>query len=364
MRGMPALFFLVSACGFSGAQGIDGGTPPPDADGPDVPTCVPDFVNLCDLPAPTEAFLVGDVTIDTENDVRCRTVMQSGGPDICLLYFTEIEVAAGATLFAHGSRPLALVATGAMRIFGIVDVSSKRSRIAMPGAGSHPAGLCMTTREPAGVLGPNGGGGGAGGTFGTRGGNGATGDNDGQNLVGGLPGTAVPSLTMLRGGCNGQEGGVGRDLPGGLKGLGGGAVYLSAATMVVSGAVLAGGSGGGTAGLDDGGGGGGSGGAIVLESASLRVSGLLLATGGGAGQGGDGRDLGFLGQDATMITAAPGGNNPQSTGVGGNGGTAGDGTSGATSVGGAGGGGGGSGFILLLGPEKDTTGSAIMPPPK
>ncbi len=363
---VPAVM-AVCACSFSRPEqlGGDGGI---EVDArTDGPQCAPGFVNLCGQQAPTEILIASNMTLDTDNDVRCRTVTQSGGPDICLLYFTEVEIEAGGTLFAHGSRPLALVATGEIRILGTVDVSSKRSRIAMPGAGSHPvstSAMCSTTREPAGVVGPNGGGGGAGGTFGTRGGNGATGDNDGQNLVGGLPGIALSELATLRGGCNGQEGGLGRDAPGGLRGLGGGAVYLSAASLQIHGAVVAGGSGGGPAGLDDGGGGGGSGGAIVLESTSLTVSGLLLATGGGAGQGADGGDIGFDGQDATTITAAMGGRNPQSTGFGGNGGTAGDGTAGATSVGGAGGGGGGTGFIILLGTATTTAGSMMMPPPK
>jgi hypothetical protein len=366
MRELLASLTLLSACGFSGAAGndvppLDGGA---DADTPLPPTCEAGFVDLCGQPPPTEALTTSAITIDTDNDARCRTVKQTGGPDLCLLYFTAVEVEAGGTFFAHGVRPLALASATTMSILGTLDVSSKRSRLARPGAGSSPAatGLCTTTTPPIGVVGLNGGGGGAGGTLATQGGSGGLGDTDGLSQLGGTPGAALPSLTMLRGGCDGQTGGAGRDAPGGLLGLGGGAVYLTAASLNISGAVLAGGSGGGPAGLDDGGGGGGSGGVIVVQSASLAVSGTLIATGGGGGQGGDGGDLGEAGDDATSIAAARGGNDPGSAGIGGNGATSGIGASGVQSIGGAGGGGGGAGFILLLGASIAADDTKIMPP--
>jgi hypothetical protein len=333
------------------------------------PACVPGFLNLCELTAVDSDFSVTNAQIDTDADNRCQTLKQTDGPDVCLFYFKNINVQAGGTLLALGARPFALVAKDQLTIAGVLDVSSQRGRLGQPGAGSAPTatGLCSSVSPP--VVATGGGGGGAGGTLMTAGGKGGIGNTDNSaggpaNAAGGVPGLAQTEPTFLRGGCNGQAGANGQTPPAGLLGQGGGAVYLSAATLVITGNVLAGGSGGGGGGgIDDGGGGGGSGGVIVAQSPSLRVSGMLLATGGGGGKGkgGGGGPGGESGADAITPSAAKGGQQGNGGGHGGDGSTSAGGGAGQDNVGGAGGGGGGSGLILLLGPQINTASSTIVP---
>jgi hypothetical protein len=368
-----ALLLSISACGFSGSEGValvdDDGDDGAEEDPVDVPApppaCVPGFVDLCAQLDPGGTFSISNAEIDTDQDTRCRVVKQPNGPDLCLFYFTDVELQAGGVVLAFGSRPFALVAKNTLKIAGTLDVSSKRQR-PKRGAGSAPTqtGLCGFTTQPGTAMG--GGGGGAGGTLVTAGGAGATGNQDGigggnANVPGGTPGAAQDAPLILRGGCDGQTGANGQGGADGTGGQGGGAVYLAAASMQITGAVLAGGAGGTGGGNDDGGGGGGSGGVIVAQSDSLMVSGTLLATGGGGGQGGSGFQGGDAGDDASTTTSAQGGQQ------GGGGGRGGDGATNATGMGGqpngagAGGGGGGAGLVLLLGPQLDTGGAKIAP---
>lgn len=355
-----------AACSFSGSEG--------DGD-PQPPTCEPRFLDLCDQPKPLDSFVVSSTTINTDQDSRCKLLPQMGGPDVCLLHFKEVEIQQGGTLIAYGSRPLALVSSGAMRIHGTIDVSSKRSIMtpaqpAQVGAGSAPTGLglCAFTGSPQSAGG--GGGGGTGGTFASQGGGGGIGNTDDSgggddDRAGGVPGTVLSLPSILRGGCNGQPGAPGKDMPVGAVGFGGGAVYLFAPSLQLSGTVLAGGAGGDIPGGDDGGSGGGSGGMIVVESDSLAISGLLLATGGAGAQGGNGNTSGAPGEDArtmTPVMPALGGTGGGLDGDGGNGSISGEGSPGRQSRGGGGGGGGGVGFVLLLGPQTSVDGATIMPP--
>lgn len=357
------------ACSFprpAADDGSPGSLVDASTDGP--LACVTGFLDLCGQPEPTGDFIVGEIQIDTDNDTRCKTLTQSGGPDVCLLHFTEIEVKSGATFLAYGSRPLALVASTSIKVIGNLDVSSRRARLTQPGAGYAPEqdGFCGFATTPVDDTG--GGGGGAGGTFISLGGVGGDGDIDGGAAAGGTPGVVHSrSPTVLRGGCNGQVGGAGRDAPGGPAGLGGGAIYLAAPLIQIDGVVYAGGSGASSAGRDDGGGGGGSGGMIVMQSSRLVLAGsMMIANGGGGGQGGDGSANGDFGDDASSVTVAAGGNNPSDAGgAGGDGSTSmtAAGTSGVADTPGGGGGGGGAGYILLLGSEVSTTGAMISPAP-
>ncbi len=355
-----------AGCGFSGADGE--GTPQP-------PECEPGFLDLCEQPEPLDAFMVGSTVINTDQDSRCKLLPQMGGPDVCLLHFKEVEITMGATLIAYGSRPLALVSAGEMRIHGTIDVSSRRGQLDPPqpaqvGAGSAPTGpgLCAFTGSPQSAGG--GGGGGAGATFASVGGGGGLGNTDDSgggeaDRAGGVPGTALSFPSVLRGGCNGQPGAPGKDAAVGAAGLGGGAVYLFAPSLQLSGIILAGGSGADIPGGDDGGSGGGSGGFIVVESDALAVSGLLLATGGAGAKGGNGTSLGIAGEDArttTPVMPALGGTGGDLDGDGGNGSISGAGSPGRPGRGGGGGGGGGAGFILLLGPQTSVDGATIVPP--
>lgn len=368
--GAPLL--LASACGFGGSSGAGnvGEDAGPDA-APDAivrePVCEPGFLNLCGQPSTAGSFVVASTEINTDTDERCRVIKQASGPDVCLFSFEEIEVQQGGVLLAYGVRPFALVAKGSLKISGTLDVSSRRSRLDKLGAGgalAPAAGVCAFVSNPVKARG--GGGGGAGGTFSMQGGGGGTGNSDGigggpANVAGGTPGPMIAEPAILRGGCNGQEGADGQNAPGGAMGLGGGAVYLAAASLTITGSVLAGGSGGGGGDRDDGGGGGGSGGMIVAQSGALRISGTLLATGGGGGKGGNGTQSGQPGDDATAPTAAAGGGGNQGGGRGGDGATQATGMRGMNDSAGAGGGGGGTGFILLLSAGADLSGSTIVP---
>jgi hypothetical protein len=368
-----ALLLSISACGFSGSTGValdddddDDRIDAGPADLPEQPpACVPGFVDLCAQLDPGGTFSISNTEIDTDQDVRCRVVKQPNGPDLCLFYFTDVELQAGGVVLAFGSRPFALVAKNTLKIAGTLDVSSKRLR-PKRGAGSAPTqpGLCGFTSSPGNATG--GGAGGAGGTLVTAGGAGGVGNEDSMgggpgNRPGGVPGMAQAAPLILRGGCNGQTGANGQGGADGTGGQGGGAVYLAAASLQITGAVLAGGAGGTGGGNEDGGGGGGSGGVIVAQSDSLMVSGTLIATGGGGGRGGSAAQAGEAGEDATSPSAAQGGQQGGGGGLGGDGATNATGVAGQPNVGGGGGGGGGSGLVLLLGPQLDTSGATIVP---
>lgn len=350
-----ALCFVgLSACGFEGSEGR---LPSAEMDaGVDAPACTPALVDVCALAAPSESFIVsGAKEIDTDLEPSCKTMMQAGGPDLCLLYFDEITIEGTGALSARGSRPLALVAKGIMTVAGTIDVSSKRGApTPTRGAGSAPSAGCVAGTAPTSANG-----GGAGGTLGTSGGNGGNGTN---SSVGGIAGNELSALSVVRGGCDGQEGGIGTLAPGGAAGPGGGAVYLAAASLIVSGKVLAGGGGGSGGGAYDGGGGGGSGGVIVLQSSATVATGQLIATGGGGGEGSFNLALGANGADATTATPAEGGS-AGGAGNGGAGATEEVGVAGSPSgAGGGGGGGGGTGFIVLIGAAPSTQGATIVPP--
>lgn len=334
-------------------MGMDGGV-----DTPTPQPCVPGVFNVCEMAAPTESLSVNSsTTINTDTDGRCIATAQAGGPDVCLMYFNEVEIGSSGRLIVSGSRALAIVSRGPMTVVGAIDASSRREA-GQRGAGSAPSGLCSFAGSPLNAS--TGAGGGAGGSFASKAGNGGGGS---VGATGGSSSNAQAAWSVLRGGCDGQGGGNGNNAPGGAGGMGGGALYLSAATLQISGLVLAGGSGGGGGSFDDGGGGGGSGGNIVLQSNALTLSGRLTATGGGGGGGGVNAEEGVGGQDGTRTEAA----------AGGRGGDQGDGGAGATNVtgsngsdgtvdSGGGGGGGGTGFIVIIGQSPSTQGASIMPP--
>jgi hypothetical protein len=194
--------------------------------------------------------------------------------------------------------------------------------------------------------------GGGGGGYGSAGGWG--GDGGGQSTRAGVV-NGNDLLSPLRSGCDG--GNAESLLRDDYNGLGGGALQISARGMLsVGGEINAGGEGGdGGAGDHPGGHGGGSGGAIFLEAWMLSLSGAVCANG---GSGGEGRStLGVDGSDGDDGTcdAQEGAFTPHpgDGGGGGDGGYAGDpeGEDGQDigNGGGAGGGGGGVGRIRLRG---------------
>jgi len=377
---------LIVGCSYVPPRATDGTDADPDRGDASVVgdgTCTPGFVDLCGQPPPTDALdITGPDTIDTDTDPRCVTVMQIGGPSVCLVHATTVNIGVGGSLTATGSRPLAIAAATTMTVGGAIDVSSR------PGGTRGPAAddsSCTFDAIPE--LDAGGSAGGAGGGLGFRGGSGGIGDTNTNG--GGSDGVADPGRsgppvnpTVLRGGCRGQ---VGADSPttsgavGGAGGSSGGALYLYAGERIeITGTIRATGLGGGGGEMRDtvtgtGGGGGGSGGLVVIESATIVVSGQISANGGGGGEGGvlvcGGSCVIHNGASGTRgamgTTPAPGGD---STGlssgapVGGNGGAGSTpATAGGDCVAGGGGGGGGSGVIRLLG--ATSLSGIISPPP-
>lgn len=352
--------------------------------------------SVCLAAAPTSPLSLSGATVNTANipTGSCtQLVPQSGGPALCVLAGTMIEIAAGATVRAVGvnpvgstaawTNPLVLIATQTITIAGTFDASSHFSETVggQPalGAGARTIAGCFATGVdgPAGS-GNNGGGGGAGGSFGTVGGVGGNGGNNNNTGHGSPAATMAP--TLLAGGCPGGHGGDGAGgmVSGGAGGNPGGAVYLLAGqSIVVSGKLNASGA-GGVGGIEGnnssgGGGGGGAGGLVVLEAPQVSVTGTVFANGGGGGAGagnvGDGNDNGKPGVDPAAATpAAPGGGG---TSGGGNGGAGAAGTAAAAAgnKGGGnapqsagGGGGGGAGVIRVLGPSPTSIGGTVSPP--
>jgi hypothetical protein len=367
---------------------VDGGGdtmgPPPDGS-----VCVGKGLlgSLCLTRTPTSSVTLAGSTINTASTAagNCTELHpQTGGPSLCIVAGTVINIASGITVRGIGPNPLVLFATRSISIAGSLDVSTHSNETiggapAM-GAGARSATDCAaigTDGQPGKLLNNNdlGGGGAGGGSFGTVGGAGGTGGNgnigQGNPVAGGAAGAVV-------GGCPGGHGGEGEGggVGGGIGGNGGGAVYLLAGeSILVSGTINASGSGGG-AGTDGifssgGGGGGGAGGLIGLEASRVLNDGTLFANGGGGGGGGGSQatNHGVAGGDPTgALTAAIGG-----TGGNGGGGDGGTGSTGAvTGVAGknsqnsskcaGGGGGGGAGVIRVFGASAAAIGGTVSPP--
>lgn len=289
---------------------MDGRVAEPDGS-VDAAPCTAGFLDTCAASPMGDLMITANVGISTDTDTRCRTVMQPGGPNVCLMVFRDVQIATTATLFAHGSRPLAIAARRTMNINGTVDVASRRGS-SLSGAGSGNSSFCASGIAAIDSMG--GAGGGGGGSYRTSGGEGGRGNLDGvgggaSTVPGGVSGPSYAAPAFLRGGCHGQNGGV-ANVTGGIAGLGGGGVYLHAPTLTISGDVFAGGGGGG-GGLD--------------------------------------MTAGLAGVDGRMLAPAAGGTGSVSGGDGGAGATTAAGVAGEYHNGGGGGGGGGTGLIILIG---------------
>ena len=315
------------------------------------------IVTACFSAAPTGTTkLTAD--IDTGGS-SCATTLNNTGA--CVIAAGTLDIDAGVTVHATGTKPLVLVASASITIAGTLDIASHRG--GQTGAGADLAG-CNAGTAPVAATG---GGGGAGGSFGGKGGHGGS---SYASAAGGIAGNAL-TPTALRGGCKGQDG-AGAAV--GAGGAGGGAVYMIATTSIfVSGTINASGA-GATSALSgsSGGGGGGAGGYIGLESSSVTASGsaIIFATGGGGGEASGSTTGGNPGSDPSApATPAPGG-----TGGSTNGGDGGNGAAGATltgaaggmgnTAGGAGGGGGGGGApgIIKVLPAGQVLGGMVAPP--
>jgi hypothetical protein len=368
----PALAPALAACSFSGGDGEG------DGQGGD---CDFSFQPLCGLSFEgTRTFT--SQTLDTSVDSVCSKVVpanaSTGAPELCVISAATIEVVAGATLRAIGSRPLVLAASESIQVVGTIDASSKRATTTPNQPESLGAGAQSAPCSPfarAVVDGQEGASGGAGGSL--RGDGGGGGSGNITTAPGGLPNPKIAKLSVLRGGCRGQAGGASTGRAnggaGGTGGPGGGSIYLAAGTSILiqpTGAIAVNGAGGGGGATEAGGGGGGSGGLLVLEAPTILQVGRLAANGGGGGGGGyfdelsNLPDLGAPGADGAVgITPAAGGVNRSTYGNGASGAanlTAP--SSGASSPGGGGGGGGGVGRIHRASGTLTGTGGVSSPP--
>lgn len=242
---------------------------------------------------------------------------------IAVFTFEDITIAAGVTVDAAGTRPVALLSQDFFNMSGgTIDVS---------GAGGGMGGFGTGT---GGTGGSGGAGGGAGGTGGESGSGGdvAGGAGSGPGGAAGGPGTATGDaggggfggkggdstsaggiaygdlFALLEGGSGGGGGGGfgGDDDPffrGGAGGGGGGGGVEIGATngLTLGGSVLANGGGGADSYND---GGGGSGGGIFVHADTVTLSGSLSANGGAGGGtfggGGGGGRIAFLTTSGTI----------------------------------------------------------------
>jgi hypothetical protein len=387
MRLAGVLGLLLSACSFEHGQIMgDGSVVDLDAsdariDGPAGCTSFSTQIDTCSQLMPGSALqLDGSNTFDTDdfslttpngNVDLPHTIVTTPDGDLVVVFVTTFDLLSGATLRVVGNsndRPLGIVATGAVTISGLIDLSDN-------GAGARDDSACGAALVgDAGQTDAGGGSGGGGGAFAGSGGGGGNGDKD-MNADGGQSTGAAGGIALLArpmhvlGGCDGGHGGDSGG-SGGNAGDGGGAIFIASAaaiTIATSGGINAGGGGGrGGTGNGGGGGGGGSGGMILLESNSVTINGKLGANGGGGGEGADGND----GADGTIGLLST----SRASGGSGNAGEGGDGAAGGANTnadgqsatqlknGGGGGGGGGVGFIAIGSTTPITTGAIISPP--
>jgi hypothetical protein len=285
------------------------------------------------------------------------------GPELAVLHVEELGIEGG-TVTVVGTRPLVIIASGEIRLAGMLEAGAR-------GVQAGPGGLGASTGPGAGGDGLHAGvsqdGGGGGGGHGTAGAAGGAGVCVGDVCSNGGSGGAVSGtagLEVLQGGSGGGTGAVPTPsdtcapAPGGG---GGGAVQLTAASRIrvdTGGGVHVGG-GGGAGGAPDtacgdngGGGGGGAGGAIFLQAPEVENRGVLAANGGGGGSGSS-FSMQFSGKDALPgDQPAPGGERVNASGHPGGCGFALATTDctheGAGGDGNGGGGGGGVGRVVVL----------------
>jgi hypothetical protein len=299
-------------------------------------TIIPRFVpDVCDaLATQPDLTISADTTLDTSDAANCNggLIAQATGPEICVVHYSTVTVAATAKLQASGTRALALVADQSLTVDGLVEAGGSNG----PGGGRVVSGGSATATDGAGGAG-----------FATAGGPGGSDAADGGAANGGAAQPA-PSDELVGGATGG----------GPLGGSGGGAVTLISCqgTVAVAGVLDAGGQGGGAE-ASTGGSGGGAGGYFALQGRMISMTGQAFANGGGGG-GGFGTDKvkGFAGpRGPQSTTCALGGDGTVKGGAGGCIGAApGSGGRGGTVVLSetisSGGGGGSTGFLATFTP--------------
>jgi hypothetical protein len=358
MARVALVLAAVAACGGSTPSStVDG----PSGDAASDAVAQPDsnlcwgigLARVCFAQMPTGTLLL-TTPISTDGNMCAGVTL--GPPNSCVIAADRIQIDAGVTVVATGSRSLVLVGTSTILIDGHLDASSHHNPDAI-GAGADPA-QCTSGTAASNH------GGGAGGSFAGQGGGGGAGPGG----TGGAVAPAGVTPTSVRGGCSGTIGSGGSP---GAGGHGGGAVYLiSGGDVMVNGVIDASGEGGdnGSQSGPTGGCGGGAGGMIGLDAPQVQInsSAQVFANGGGGGGGGATGGGGGNGGSSTSATVAgAGGPAGPGGGVGGAGslgsqlqGGAGNSASNGNGSGGAGG--GGAGAILIYG--TSTVKGAVSPP--
>jgi hypothetical protein len=264
------------------------------------------------------------------------------GADVCTIVASQITVS---NVVVTGSKPLVLAASQQISIQGILDVSSAGGGQAS-GPGANWSG-CPNTLDAN-----SGGNGGAGGTINIQVLNDLYQAGNGGFSSGANPDASYPQtpFAAFHGGC---AGGLGDVTNGGPqpRADSGGALYLMAPDVNVSGAILADGAPGAGGSFGDGGGyGGGSGGIVAFDAVTIEtLTATIHAYGGGGGAGGETSapgpgGTGHLGGQSNVVGGASGGNgynNATRAFSGGNGNS-------SQAATGGGGGGGGAGAVLIF----------------
>jgi hypothetical protein len=307
------------------------------------------FLKVCFVPA--DDLPLGEGTINTDSDGRCRADLEANLPGVCVMAGRNVTVLGNVQL--TGTRPFALVASGTLTVEGTLDGASHAIGIG-PGADT-PSASCAKATTP--TSGGAAGSGGFGGSFQNVGGNGGKGGAGGSGGIA-SPFVSVDLVHSLSGPCKSSSGSDGSGGNAGAGGAGGGAVALLASSLTITSIGIVNVSGaGGSGGRPDngGGGGGGAGGMVLLDADSISVQGIVLANGGGGGGGAGAGTLadGAAGSEPALIfpfTGPQGGSGGPMGGKGGSGGGS-DVTNGSIGVlsaaNGGGGGGGGIGYILM-----------------
>lgn len=250
-------------------------------------------------------------TLNTDTQTLTGTGVNVTGVlsnNVAVFDFDSVSIAAGSTITATGSYPVAILSRGTFTVEGTINgngaTPSAGSESAVAGGPGGYGGGQFTTAQGAG-LGPGGGGAVSGGVAGTNygGGGGGFGGAGGQGGdSGGAGGTTYGNLlNQLQGGSGGASG----TTPSGTSlattgGGGGGAMEFVAVTSITvdsGGVIEANGGYGGAAG--SGSSGGGSGGGILMKAPTVTNDGTVsvdggLGPGGGCCGGGGGGGGGIL----------------------------------------------------------------------
>lgn len=247
------------------------------------------------------SYTAGTITLGT----ALNATYVSGAQVRTLPQYTNVTINSGITYTAKAWNGtvggiLAFIASGTVTVTGNISASEKGFRGPASGANGTQGEGYLGTGNTSETANGNGGaaaqarggaGGGGNGTAGSQGG-----DGSGAPDSGGRPGGSAYGSADLTTMTFGGAGGTGKNT--GPAGNGGGIVFLTGATITVTGTVVSGGGTGASVSLPqtDGACGGGAGGSILLKAQTATLgSALITASGGSGGSGNSGAGSGGSG---------------------------------------------------------------------